>query len=130
MKGLAIGLDFDGTVVTHDYPEIGKDIGAVPVLKKLVENDCLLLLNTMRSRKNGTLQAAEKWFEENGLPLYGINKNPGQEKWTDSTKTYCNLYIDDAALGCPVKHDGNGRRYVDWEKVEDMLTKMGIIKAE
>lgn len=28
-----IGIDFDGTVVTHDFPKIGKDIGAVPVLR-------------------------------------------------------------------------------------------------
>lgn len=44
-----IGIDFDGTVVTHDFPKIGKDIGAVPVLKKLVENGHKLILFTMRS---------------------------------------------------------------------------------
>ena len=33
---MVINLDFDGTVVTHDYPQIGKDIGSQPVLKKLV----------------------------------------------------------------------------------------------
>lgn len=130
MKGLVIGVDFDGTVVTHEYPEIGYDIGAVPVLKKLVENDCLIVLNTMRGRKNGTLQAAEQWFKEHDIPLYGINKNPGQEKWTDSSKAYCNIYIDDAAFGCPVKHDRNGRRYVDWSKIEKGMIEMGIIKAE
>lgn len=129
MKGIVIGVDFDGTVVTHEYPEIGEDIGAVPVLKKLVDNDCLLVLNTMRSKKNGTLQAAQAWFEDNEIPLYGVNENPGQKKWTDSTKAYCNIYIDDAALGCPVKRDKNGRRYVDWKRVEKMLMEMGIIEG-
>ena len=33
---MVIALDFDGTVVTHEYPYIGEDIGAVPVLKELV----------------------------------------------------------------------------------------------
>lgn len=26
-------IDFDDTCVTHEYPNIGKDIGAIPVLK-------------------------------------------------------------------------------------------------
>lgn len=34
-----IGIDFDGTVVTHDFPKIGKDIGAVPVLKNWLKTD-------------------------------------------------------------------------------------------
>jgi len=28
-----IVIDFDGTVVTHEFPKVGRDIGAVPVLK-------------------------------------------------------------------------------------------------
>lgn len=43
-----IAIDFDGTCVTPEYPEIGKDIGAVPVLKRLVENGHKLILHTMR----------------------------------------------------------------------------------
>ena len=35
---MIIAIDFDGTCVTHDYTRIGKDFGAVPVLKKIVEN--------------------------------------------------------------------------------------------
>jgi len=30
-----IVIDFDGTCVTHDFPRVGKDIGAEPVLRKL-----------------------------------------------------------------------------------------------
>jgi hypothetical protein len=33
---MVICLDFDGSCVTHEYPIIGKDIGAIPVLKKLL----------------------------------------------------------------------------------------------
>ena len=33
-----IALDFDGTVVTHAYPEIGEDAGAVHVLKEMTDN--------------------------------------------------------------------------------------------
>ena len=35
---MVLAIDFDGTCVTHEYPKVGKDIGSVPVLKKLVEN--------------------------------------------------------------------------------------------
>lgn len=34
---MVIAVDFDGTVVTHRYPQIGVDIKAVPVLKKIVD---------------------------------------------------------------------------------------------
>lgn len=34
-----IGIDFDGTVVTHDFPKIGKDIGAVTILKDWLRTD-------------------------------------------------------------------------------------------
>ncbi len=118
-----IGIDFDGTVVTHEYPKIGKDIGAVPVLKKIVDAGHKLILFTMRSSKNGTLQDAIKWFKDHDIPLFGVNSNPTQASWTDSPKAYCNLYIDDAAMGSPTKLDTavSGRPFIDWEKVEDIL---------
>ena len=45
---LIIAVDFDGTCVTHEYPDIGRDIGAAPVLKRLVESGVRLILWTMR----------------------------------------------------------------------------------
>ena len=36
---MVIAIDFDGTCVTNEYPNVGKGIGAVPVLKKIVEKD-------------------------------------------------------------------------------------------
>lgn len=121
-----IGLDFDGTVVTHRYPEIGDDIGAVPVLKELVEKGHKFILFTMRSTKNGTLQDAVNWFKENGIPLYGVNSNPTQASWTDSPKAYCHVYIDDAAMGIPKKFDGE-RKYVDWDKLKELLKEEDLL---
>ena len=118
-----IAVDFDGTCVTHDYPRVGKDIGAVPVLKKLVNSGNNIILNTMRSGEE--LGDAIQWFRDNDIPLYGINENPIQKSWTESPKVYANLYIDDAALGCPVIYDpavGN-RPFVDWTAVENYLLK-------
>lgn len=122
-----IAIDFDGTCVTHDYPRIGKDINAVNVLKKLVANGHKLILNTMRSGKE--LKEAINWFKKNDIELYGANENPTQKKWTNSPKVYAHLYIDDAALGCPLKMDLSisDRPFVDWEAVSCLLKDNGIL---
>jgi len=135
MKNYIIAVDFDGTCVTHEYPNVGKDIGAVPVLKKLVENGHQLMLWTMRGNKTtsegvNTLQDAVDWFKNNDIPLWGINENPDQKAtgWTNSNKQYAQMYIDDTALGCPLTFTKSGEKpYVDWVEVEKSLTQMGLI---
>ena len=122
-----IAIDFDGTCVKHKYPNIGKDIGAVPVLKKLIEYKHKLILNTMRSGKE--LDEAVNWFKENDIELFGINNNPTQKHWTDSTKVYANLYIDDVNLGCPLIYPDNEERpYVDWKTAYFKLYALGLFK--
>jgi hypothetical protein len=123
MKPMKIAVDFDGTCVTHEYPDIGKDIGAVPVLKELVRMGHKIILNTMRS--GAELEAAVHWFKENGIDLYGINEDPGQNKWTQSPKVFANIYIDDAALGCPLSYDVRmcSRPFVNWEKIRGFFEK-------
>ena len=117
---MIIGLDFDGTVVAHEFPEIGKDIGAVPYLKKFVADGHKLVLNTMRSGKH--LDEAVKWFEDRDVELYGINEEPEQKEWTSSPKVYADIYIDDAALGAPLKYEKGVRKgYIDWEQVEALM---------
>jgi hypothetical protein len=122
---MIIGIDFDGTCVTHAFPKIGKDIGAIPVLKELTQKGHKLILFTMRSDLGSAnyLAQAVKWFNDNDIPLYGIQTNPTQKEWTTSPKAYCQLYIDDAALGCPLKYDHkiSSRGFVDWKKVRKML---------
>jgi len=130
---MIIAIDFDGTVVTHEYPSVGKDVGAVNVLEDLIYNGHKLILNTMRSGKE--LSDAVKWFENNNIELYGINENPTQKSWTTSPKVYAQLYIDDAALGIPLieklmEKNGftiNDRPYVDWLQVRKLLVKHNII---
>jgi hypothetical protein len=122
---MIIAIDFDGTCVTHDYPKIGKDIGSIPYLKKLVKNEHQLILYTMRSGKE--LEDAINWFYENNILLYSIQKDPNQISWTSSNKCYANLYIDDAALGIPLIENVHSKPYVDWEKVNLLLIKKNIL---
>ncbi len=143
-KPTTFNIDFDGTVVSHEFRKVGNDIGSVPVLKRLVKEGHKLILFTMRSDKKDRkpssdpnitnedgqfLTDAVNWFKENDIPLYGIQFNPDQKLWTDSPKSYAELMIDDTALGCPLKYDMNisKRPFVDWEKAEELLTKAGYL---
>lgn len=119
-----IVIDFDGTCCAHDYPRIGADIGAIPVLLDLVRNGHKLILSTMRDDKPGgtqTLTEAVNWLKFYGVELSGIQKNPTQHKWTTSPKAYGQLIIDDAALGCPLVHPQEGRPYADWIAIRRLL---------
>lgn len=124
---MKICVDFDGTCVTHDYPNVGKPIGSVPILRRLVEKGHQLILFTMRDREQ--LNDAVNWFTDNDIPLFGIQTNPEQKNWTSSPKAYGQLYIDDAALGAPLMWDEtkSGRAFVDWVQAEEMLMKLGIL---
>lgn len=140
---MEICIDFDGTCVTHEFPKVGKDIGALPVLNKIADAGHNLILFTMRSdieevtsndygihkQAGKYLTDAVNWFKENNIKLYGINVNPSQTSWTKSPKAYGQLYIDDAALGCPLLYNPkiSDRPFVDWVKVEEMLKSIGVL---
>jgi hypothetical protein len=100
------------------------------IIKKMVEDGHQLILHTMRCNHtkdiepigNGIigvpsgnyLDDAVNWFKANGIPLYAINENPDQKKWTTSPKLYADMYIDDAALGIALCYEGNEKPYVAW----------------
>lgn len=75
-----------------------------------------LILWTMRSGPQ--LADAVMWFTRHGIKLWGILENPEQHTWTASPKAYAQLYIDDAAFGCPlIQPEGFKRPCVDWAAV-------------
>lgn len=124
-------VDFDGTCTTHDFPYVGKEIGAAEVLRDLVLAGHQLILFTMRSdtRSGNYLKDAVKWFEQNDIPLYGIQENPTQRAWTTSPKAYGQLIIDDICLGIPLKVDPelSDRPFVDWEGCRKLMEESGIL---
>lgn len=124
-----IAIDFDGTIVTHDYPRVGKPIPfAKEVINMLTDNGHLCFLWTMRD--NETLEAAKQYCKDNGIMLCNYNMSPDQ--FSDSPKQYATIYIDDAALGCPLRYDSDMSRrpYVDWYRVAGMLTNSGLLTQE
>lgn len=118
MTPLTIAVDFDGTLCDHRYPDIGGDApGAIRWLREFKAAGHRLLLWTMRSGKE--LDDAVAWCKERGVTFDGINANPGQESWTQSPKVYAHAYIDDAAIGCPLREYPRcgSRPVVDWDIV-------------
>lgn len=131
---MIIAVDFDGTCVTHEFPRVGKDIGAAKVLKRLVNVGHQLILYTMRSYKpgvspitnaveDGGLSDAIKWFKDNDIDLFAVQTNPTQKEWTSSPKCYAHLVIDDNTLGAPLMVDKelSDRPFIDWNRAEKML---------
>ncbi len=119
---MIIAIDFDGTLVEHKYPLIGPDVPlAFDTLKRLMNCGHKLILYTMRSGKE--LDDAVKHCEKRGVKFWGINNNPTQlECFTASPKVYAHMYIDDAALGCPLTTQVPvGRQSVNWSEVVDRL---------
>lgn len=128
---MLIGIDFDGTAVEHEFPDIGPEApGAFEWLKRFQAAGAKLILWTMRSGE--TLDEAVQFCLERGIEFYGINKNPTQSRWTLSPKAYCELYIDDAAFGCPLLENKRvgGRPYVDWSIVgPEVLRRVELKQA-
>ena len=118
---MIIAVDFDGTCVEHDYPNIGLDVeGAVATLRMLNQRGHRIILYTMRSGEKQ--EKAVKWFKDRKIALWAVNENPEQREWTSSPKPFADIYIDDSALGCPIMFIYGVRRPVgNWAKVREML---------
>lgn len=109
---MIIAVDFDGTIVEHKYPKIGKEIPyAIKTLKLFQKKGHKLILWTYRHGKE--LDDAVKFCENRSLIFHAINNNFDGEEFdnTYSRKIYADIYIDDRnLLGLP-----------DWEKLYHIL---------
>lgn len=98
---MIIAVDFDGTIVTHAYPRIGKPIPfAIDTLKRLQqEGHHQLILWTVREGE--LLQEAIDYCKERGLEFYAVNSNYPEEKEEHHAprKITADLWIDDKNLG-------------------------------
>ena len=99
-KNMIIAVDFDGTIVDHEYPLIGKPkLFAFETLKALQEKGHQLILWTYRS--GNELKQAVEYCRRNGIEFYAVNKNYPEEVYDDSMsrKIMADVYIDDRNVG-------------------------------
>lgn len=143
-----IAIDFDGICVSDEYPNVGKNIGAADVLRKIVDsgNNIILLThrsNTYKINQKGQsvidkpyLENAVFWFKNRDIPLYGINSNPEQDQEFhpkhNSQKVCAEIIIDYYGMGVPLKYDYkiSDKPIADWERIEQWLTNLKIIKPK
>ena len=115
---MRIAIDFDGTLVDHRYPDIGRENPeAFDWLRRWQDAGAILILWTMRSGVR--LREAVVYCECRGIKFDGVNEGPDDRQWTTSPKAYANIYVDDAAFGCPLKPGprSDSRLWVDWDMV-------------
>ena len=99
---MVIAVDFDGTIVEHRYPAIGKELPfAIDTLRKLVEEGHRLILWTVREGQY--LDEAVEFCRSRGLEFYAVNRDyPEEEKENNqrfTRKLKADLWIDDRNLG-------------------------------
>ena len=76
---MVIAVDFDGTIVTHDYPRIGKPIPfAIHTLLKLQQEDHHPLI-VWTVREGDLLKEAVDYCASKGLEFYAVNSNYPEE---------------------------------------------------
>lgn len=97
---MIIAIDFDGTIVEHKYPSIGKPLMfAFETMKMLQKEGHQLILWTVRTGK--LLDEAVEFCRKNGIEFYAVNSNYPEEKYDVSTsrKILADIYIDDRNFG-------------------------------
>jgi hypothetical protein len=98
---MKIAVDFDGTIVEHKYPAIGKEmLFAFETLKSLQKQRHQLILWTFRSGKE--LEDAVAYCRKNGVEFYAINKSFPEEVFDNekfSRKIEADIFIDDRNIG-------------------------------
>ena len=113
---MTIAVDFDGTIVEHRYPEIGRELPfATQTLKMLIEDRHKLILWSVREGK--LLEDAVEWCRQRGVEFYAVNKDFPEEDLTKnqsfSRKLKADVWIDDRNIG----------GLPDWGTIYQMITE-------
>ena len=120
-RGIKIAVDFDGTIVEHAYPAIGKEmLFAFQTLKELNKLGANLILWTFRTGKE--LEEAVEFCRVNGVEFYAVNKNYPEEEFdeTISRKINADIFIDDKNVG----------GFLGWSLIWQMLNPYELQQLE
>jgi len=121
ITNIKIAVDFDGTIVEHMYPEIGKEkLFAFQTLKELEKKGARLILWTFRTGKE--LEEAVEYCRKNGIEFYAVNKNYPEEILDESVsrKIDADIYIDDKNIG----------GFPGWSEVWQMIFPYELLQIE
>lgn len=123
--GIYVSIDFDftmtkasswlhGTFIENDH--------CFDIMKKWEkEFNVKFILETMRGKNH--IQPALDFIEKNGIILYGVGRNPLQDSDGDlSCKIWSVFNIDDRDMGIPLICPEKERPYVDWKKLDEIMT--------
>ena len=99
---MVIAVDFDGTIVEHRYPSIGKELPfAIDTLRQLAAEGHRLILWTVREGQY--LDDAVEFCRSRGLEFYAVNRDYPEEEQERNNhftrKLKADLWIDDRNLG-------------------------------
>lgn len=102
-----IAIDFDGTIVSNKWPEIGNVLPfAVQTIKKFQADGHKIILNTCREHE--LLQNAIIFLSELGIIPDYVNDNPvASDEWGKCRKVWADMYIDDHNAYIPKFEDGS-----------------------
>lgn len=95
-----IAVDFDGTLVTDKFPEIGEPIPeTIDTLNEQVRKGAYIILWTCRVGER--LKEAVDWCRDHEITIDAVNENlPGiiEAFGGDARKIFANEYWDDRAI--------------------------------
>ena len=99
---MIIAVDFDGTIVTHQYPAIGEELPfATETLKQLIADGHQLILWSVREGK--LLDEAVEWCRARGVEFWAVNRDYPEELQKNnnnySRKLKADVFIDDRNNG-------------------------------
>lgn len=123
---IPIAVDWDYTLTKCSSWKNGEMIlneEAFPIMRRWIDKyNVGFILDTMRH--DAILEEPLEILKENGIKLYGIRKNPQQDKDGNSVpKCFAIMSIDDRNLGSPLKwHNDCDRPYVDWTEIDRIGT--------
>ena len=134
---MIIATDFDGTLVTHEYPAIGKPIPfAIETLIKLQQEDHHQII-LWSVREGDLLDEAVEYCKSKGLEFYAVNSNYPEEKPEERTnrKVVADVYIDDRNLGglpdwgviYQMIHSGKALQPIPEGNIEAQPRKRGLL---
>lgn len=112
---MIIAIDFDGTIVEHKFPEIGKlRKDAKEVINQLYNEGHYIIIWTCRY-EGFAVEQMELFLAANDIKYHCINQNHPELLFSPKPKIYADIYIDDRQVG----------GLPSWKEIYNIIQKTG-----